>query len=45
VQHRGVSYQRSAELIEQLEKEVEELLAKAERADSQEEVDPARLNS
>jgi transposase len=41
--HRGVSYQRSAELIGQLEKEVEELLAKAERADSQDEIDPAKL--
>jgi len=30
-------------LIEQLEKEVEELLAKAERADSQGEMDPAKL--
>jgi transposase len=41
--HRGVSYQRSGQLIEQLEKEVEELLAKAERADSQGEMDPAKL--
>src|ERR1700758_4810399 len=40
--HRGVSYQRSAELIEQLKKEVEEFLAKAERADSQDEIDPAK---
>jgi hypothetical protein len=39
----GVSYQRSGQLIEQLEKEVEELLVKAERADSQGEMDPAKL--
>jgi hypothetical protein len=38
--YRGVSYQRSAQLIEQRKKEVEELLAKAERADSQREMDP-----
>ena len=30
-------------MIEQLEKEVQELLAKAERADSQGEMDPAKL--
>jgi hypothetical protein len=30
-------------LLEQLQKEVEELLAKAERADSQGEMDPAKL--
>jgi peptidoglycan hydrolase CwlO-like protein len=30
-------------LIEQLQKEVEELLAKAEQADSQGEMDPAKL--
>jgi len=41
--HRGVSYQRSGELIELLEKDVAELLAKAERADSQGEMDPAKL--
>jgi len=41
--HRGVSYQRSGELIEQLKKDVAELLAKAERADSQGEMDPAKL--
>ena len=41
--HRAVSYQRSGQLIEQLEKEVQELLAKAERADSQGEMDPAKL--
>ena len=41
--HRGVSYQRSGELIEQLEKDVAELLAKAEQADSQGEIDPAKL--
>ena len=41
--HRGVSYQRSGQLIKQLEEEVKELLGKAERADSQGEIDPARL--
>jgi transposase len=41
--HRGVSYQRATELIQQLELEVKELLAKAERADSQGEVDPAKV--
>jgi transposase len=41
--HRGVSYERSGQLIKQLEEEVKELLHKAERADSQEEMDPARL--
>jgi hypothetical protein len=41
--HRGVSYQRSGQLIEQLEKDVAELLAKAEQADSQGEIDPAKL--
>src|SRR5215468_5504660 len=41
--HRGVSYQRSGELIEQLKKDVAELLAKAEQADSQGEIDPAKL--
>jgi transposase len=41
--HRGVSYQRAGELIQQLEKEVKELLAKAERADSQGEIDPAKV--
>jgi DDE family transposase len=41
--HRGVNYQRSGQLIEQLEAEVRELLRKAERADSQGEVDPAKL--
>jgi len=41
--HRGVSYQRSGQLIKQLEGEVEELLRKAERADSHGEVDPAQL--
>jgi hypothetical protein len=34
---------RNEKLIEQLETEVKELLAKAEQADSQGEVDPARL--
>src|SRR5258708_6296105 len=41
--HRGVSYQRRGQLIKQLEEEVKELLGKAERADSQGEMDPARL--
>src|SRR5262249_9047300 len=41
--HRGVSYQRATDLIQQLEMEVKELLAKAERADSQGEVDPAKV--
>ncbi|HET9283663.1 MAG TPA: IS1182 family transposase [Candidatus Angelobacter sp.] len=41
--HRGVNYQRSGQLTRQLEGEVKELLRKAERADSQGEVDPARL--
>jgi molybdenum-dependent DNA-binding transcriptional regulator ModE len=41
--HRGVSYQRATALIQQLELEVKELLAKAERADSQGEVDPAKV--
>jgi transposase len=31
--HQGVSYQRAGQLIQQLEQEVKELLAKAERAD------------
>ena len=41
--HRGVNYERSGQLIKQLEEEVKELLAKAERADSQGEIDPGRL--
>jgi transposase len=41
--HRGVNHERSGQLIEQLEAEVKELLAKAERADSQGEIDPGRL--
>ena len=41
--HRGVNYQRSGQLIKQLEEEVKELWRKAERADSQGEMDPARL--
>jgi len=41
--HRGVNYQRSGQLIKQLEEDVKELLHKAERADSQGEMDPARL--
>ena len=41
--HRGVNYRRSGELVKQLEEEVKELLHKAERADSQGEIDPARL--
>ena len=41
--HRGVNYERSGQLIEQLKQEVKELLEKAERADSQGEIDPARL--
>jgi hypothetical protein len=41
--HRGVNYQRSGQLIKQLEEDVKELLRKAERADSQGEMDPARL--
>jgi transposase len=41
--HRGVSYERSGQLIKQLEGEVQELLRKAERADKQGEVDPAQL--
>ena len=41
--HRGVNYQRSGQLIKQLEEEVKELLRKAERADCQGEMDPAKL--
>jgi hypothetical protein len=41
--HRGVSYQRSGELIEQLELEVQELLRQAEAADCQSEADPHQL--
>ena len=41
--HQGVSYPRAGQLIQQLEQEVKELLAKAERADSQGEVDPAKV--
>jgi hypothetical protein len=41
--HRGVNYERSAQLIEQLQEEVKELLHRAERADSQGEIDPAKL--
>jgi transposase len=41
--HRGVNYQRSGELIQQLEEEVKELLGKAEQADSQGEIDPATV--
>ena len=41
--HRGVNYQRSGELLQQLEAEVKELLGKAEQADSQGEIDPATL--
>ena len=41
--HRGVSYQRSGQLIEQLQMEVEGLLAKAEQADSLGEIDPASI--
>jgi transposase len=41
--HRGVNYQRSGQLIKELEEDVQELLRKAERADSQGEMDPARL--
>jgi transposase len=41
--HRGVSYQRAGELLQALEKDVKELLAKAERADSQGEVDLAKV--
>jgi hypothetical protein len=41
--HRGVNYQRSGELIQPLEAEVNELLRKAEQADSQGEIDPATL--
>jgi transposase len=41
--YRGVNYQRSGELIQQLEKEVKQLLAKAEQADSQGQLDPASL--
>lgn len=41
--HRGVNYERSGQLIKQLEEEVKELLGKAERADSHGEMDPARL--
>jgi hypothetical protein len=41
--HRGVNYQRSGQLIKQLEEDVKELLRQAERADSQGEMDPARL--
>jgi transposase len=41
--HRGVNYERSAQLIEQLQEEVKELLHQAERADSQGEMDWAKL--
>jgi transposase len=41
--HRGVSYQRSGELIAQLQVEVEQLLSKAEQADTQGESEPATL--
>ena len=41
--HRGVDYGRGGQLIEPLEEEVRELLAKAERADNQGEMDPAKL--
>src|SRR6516165_7021425 len=41
--HQGVSYPRAGQLIQQLEQEVRELLAKAERADSQGEVDLANV--
>ena len=41
--HRGVSYQRSGQLIEQLQMEVEGLLAKAEQADSLGQIDPASV--
>src|SRR5260221_12835882 len=41
--HRGVNYQRSGPLIKELEEDVQELLRKAERADSQGEMDSARL--
>src|SRR6516225_3141285 len=41
--YRGVSYERAGQLINQLEEEVKELLLKAERADSQGEMDPARV--
>ena len=41
--HRGVNYEGSGQRIKQLEEEVKELLAKAERADSQGEIDPGRL--
>ena len=41
--HQGVSYPRAGQLIQQLEQDVKELLAKAERADSQGEVDPAKV--
>ena len=41
--HRGVSYERSGQLLKQLEGEVQELLTKAERADSRGELDPAQL--
>ena len=41
--HQGVSYQRAGQLLGQLEQEVKELLAKAEGADSQGEVDPAKV--
>src|SRR5260370_35428109 len=41
--HRGVNYQRSGQLLKQLEAEVKELLRQAERADSQGEMDPASL--
>ena len=39
--HRGVSYQRTGKLIEQLQMEVERLLVKAEQADSQGKMEPA----
>ena len=41
--HCGVSYQRSGELIAQLQVEVEQLLSKAEQADTQGESEPATL--
>jgi hypothetical protein len=41
--HRGVNYERSGQLLEQLKQEIQALLEQAERADSQGEIDPAKL--
>src|SRR6516165_3529044 len=41
--HRGVNYERSGQLLEQLKQEIQALLEQAERADSQGEIDSAKL--